>query len=188
MAKLYVGLDVSNQTTAICAIDGRGSTVFEAQSDSSPDAIAAVLAPFKRSIQAVALETGALSRWLHDGLIERGYVARCLDASHVHAALRIQRDKTDQKDAVGIAHVLRTGWIKVAHVRSEQSSRWRLALLVRASLVRKGVDLEHMLRQSLKVFGIRLGPGKRSSFEERLRLALGSDPLMKAMLSGVFPQ
>lgn len=185
MAKLYVGLDVSDRTTSICVVNGRGTVLCEAEAPSTPDDIAAVLVPYKRSIEAVALEAGTLSRWLHDGLTDRGFTTRCLDAAHAHGALRVQRDKTDRNDAFGLAQVVRSGWVKIAHIRSDQATRWRLALIVRAAMVRKGVDIEHMLRQSLKAFGIRLGAGQRSSFEDRLRAALGTDPLMKAMLSGV---
>ena len=185
MAKLYVGLDVSNLTTAICIVDGRGSVVLESTSDTSPTGIVAALQPHRKSVVAVGLEAGVLAGWLTKGLAEHGYAVTCLDTAHAHGVLRVERHKTDRNDARGLARLMRTGWVKSAHIRSPEATRLRFALVLRASMVRKAVDLEHLLRQCVKVFGIQVGRGPRDAFEERLRVAIGGDPLLKTLVGGV---
>lgn len=80
----------------------------------------------------------------------------CLEALHVRAALRVQRNKADAADALGIAHFVRTGWYKSAHIKSEACYRLRLLRTHRRNLKRKFLDLENAIRHSLKAFGLRL--------------------------------
>lgn len=42
--KHYVGLDVAQKETAVCAVDETGKLVFEGRSKSDPGALAALLA------------------------------------------------------------------------------------------------------------------------------------------------
>ncbi len=62
----------------------------------------------------VDLETGLLSNFLTRSLRTRDIPAICLEARHAKAALRLQINKTDANDAVGLAQVTRTGWLVVA--------------------------------------------------------------------------
>lgn len=41
----------------------------------------------------------------------------CLETRHVRAAMSAQRNKTDPADALGIAHIMRTGWFRAATMR-----------------------------------------------------------------------
>ena len=45
---------------------------------------------------------------LRRGLRKRGLDVICLDARHARAALKMQINKTDQNDAEGLAHIVRT--------------------------------------------------------------------------------
>jgi transposase len=87
------------------------------------------------------------SRWLQ----ALGLPVVCLETRHVRAAIAAQRNKTDANGALGIAHIIRTGWFKSAHMRSESSYRLRLLLVQR----HKFLDIENNIRQSLTVFGLR---------------------------------
>ncbi len=40
-----------------------------------------------------------------------------------------QRNKTDAKDALGLAHIMRTGWFRQAHIKTENCYRIRLLLV-----------------------------------------------------------
>ena len=73
----------------------------------------------------------------------------------MRAALKAQRNKTDKTDALGLAHLMRTGWFRKAHIKSEACYRLRLLLTHRRNLKRKFVDLENAIRHSLKAFGMR---------------------------------
>jgi transposase len=49
------------------------------------------------------LETGATSTWLWTELSKMGLPVICIDARHAKAALKMQINKSDRNDAVGIA-------------------------------------------------------------------------------------
>src|SRR5690606_22507797 len=93
-----------------------------------PAAIAAVLAPFGKSLRRVGHETGALAPWLHVGLQAAGLPVVCLEARQTHVALSGLRNKTDRADARGIAHVVRTGWFRAVHIKSGDHYRLRFLL------------------------------------------------------------
>ena len=72
------------------------------------------------------------------------------------AGLSAMRNKTDRNDARGIAHLVRLGWFRVVHVKSEEAQQIRMLLVNRNLLLCKLQDIENSVRGSLKVFGLRL--------------------------------
>jgi transposase len=180
--ELFVGLDVSVEETAICVVDTAGTVVLETSVITEPEAIAAELAPFARRLRRVGHEAGALSPWLQPGLKALGLPAICLETRHVRAAMAAQRNKTDAKDALGIAHIVRTGWFKTAHVKTEECYRLRLLLTQRRNLKRKFLDLENSIRHSLKAFGVKLNKVSRGDFEQAVHEAAASDPLTEGLM------
>ena len=57
-------------------------------------------------LRQVGHEAASLSPWLQVELQQRGIPAICPEARHARAAMRY---KTEQADALGIAHIVRTG-------------------------------------------------------------------------------
>jgi transposase len=182
----FAGLDVSMDETAICVVTDGGEVVLQASVATDPAMIAEVLEPYAGRIRHVGHEAGSLSPWLHPALVAAGVPAVCLETRHVRAAMGAQRNKTDAADALGIAHLMRTGWFRQAHVKTEACYRTRLLLSQRRNLKRKFLDLENTVRHSLKVFGIRLGKVGRGGFERAVPEAVAGDAmthgLMQAML------
>ncbi|MET3524144.1 IS110 family transposase [Mesorhizobium abyssinicae] len=185
--EFFCGLDVAMEETAVCVVDDQGVVHLEATAVTDPDALFAVLKPFLPRLRRVGHEAGSLSPWLHPELKKLGLPAICLETLHVRAALSAQRNKTDKADALGIAHIMRTGWFRQAYIKSESCYRTRLLLTHRRNLKAKFLDLENSVRHSLKSFGIRLGKVGRGAFEQAVRQAVVDDPLsselMDAMLS-----
>jgi transposase len=64
-----------------------------------------------------------------------------------------QRNKTDATDALGLAHIVRTGWFRTAHIKTEACYRLRLLLVQRRNLKRKFLDIENTIRHSLEIPG-----------------------------------
>jgi transposase len=83
-----------------------------------PDAIFGVLEPYGRRLHLVSHEAGSLSPWLQPELVRLGLPAVCLETRHVRAAMSAQRNKTDAANALGIAHIMRTGWFRSAQSRA----------------------------------------------------------------------
>lgn len=119
---------------ALCVVDEEGQVVLEATVETDPEAIFEALKPFLGRLRRVGHEAGSLSPWLHPELLKLGLPAFCLVTQHVRSAMSAQRNKTDKTDALGIAHIWRTGWFQQAHIKAENCSRIRLLLTHRRNL------------------------------------------------------
>ena len=164
----FVGLDVSQKKTAICVVDAAGVKICQASVNTSPHEIYEYLVTkgFERS--KVGMETGPLAVWLYHGLRALGLDIDCIHARHVHAALSMQLNKTDQNDAYGIARLVQSGWYRPTHVKSLDCHQVRLMLTAREKLVQIRVTLINQIRGLLKTFGVVLPPGKNSVFERSI--------------------
>jgi len=139
--KCYVGLDVSLKQTSICVVDRTGSVVREGVvvisvyvKSKAPDAV------------RIGLETGPTSTWLWTELKRLGLPVICIDARHAKAVLKMQINKSDRNDAIGIARIMQTGWFKEVHVKDIDSNSVRTLLASRALLVKIKRDLENHVR------------------------------------------
>jgi len=184
--EFFTGLDVGMDETAICVVDEKGKVVLETTVMTDPEAIKLALQPYLGRLRRVGHEAGSLSPWLHPELLKLGLSAICLETLHVRAALKAQRNKTDKADALGIAHIMRTGWFRRAHIKSEACYRLRLLLTHRRNLKRKFLDLENAIRHSLKAFGIRSIKGVgRGGFAQAVREAVAGDALVSELIDAM---
>jgi transposase len=153
--KLSAALDTSASRTAICVVNSRdGSVVFEVGVATDPAIIFGALAPFLSRLDRVGHEAGSVAPWLHRELTALGLPMVLLETRHAAAALDAQRNKTDKNGARGLAHLVRSGWYRPVHIKSEESHKLRLLLGHRRTLKRKLLDIENEVRRSLKVFGL----------------------------------
>lgn len=178
----FVGLDVSMEETSICVVHAKGEVVLEAVTPTEPAAIAVALDPYRGRVTRLGHEAGSLSPWLQPALLQQGLPAVCLETRHVRAAMAAQRNKTDTTDALALAHIVRTGWFRQVHIKSDSSYRLRLLLTQRRNLKRKFLDIENSIRHSLKAFGIRLRQVGRGEFEARVRELTAGDMVLLSML------
>ncbi|OKO66809.1 transposase, partial [Bradyrhizobium sp. NAS80.1] len=102
----YVGLDVSLKLTAICIVDRTGKIQREGVVRSAPEAIAAFVISNAPHVVRIGLEAGATSTWLWTELNRLGLPVICIDARHAKAVLKMQINKSDRNDAVGIARIM----------------------------------------------------------------------------------
>jgi transposase len=183
--EFFCGLDVGMDETAMCVVDDKGQVMLEVTVVTDPDAIKLALKPYLSRLRRVGHEAGALSPWLHPELLRLGLPAVCLETFHVRAALKAQRNKTDKTDALGIAHIMRTGWFRKAHIKSEACYRLRLLLTHRRNLKRKFLDLENAVRRSLKALSIRLSHVGRGGFAQAVREAVAGDALVTELIDAM---
>jgi transposase len=178
----FAGLDVATVDSALCVVDDKGEIVLETKIPSEPGAIAAALLPYAASLRQIGHEAGSLSPWLQRELKAAGWPIHCLETVHVKAALKAQRNKTDRNDARGLAQMMRTGWFKTVHVKSEASYRLRLLISNRRNLKRKFLDLENAVRHSLKAFGVKVSPlCGRMGFDAKVRELVADDPVLSGL-------
>jgi transposase len=186
--EFYVGLDVSLKQTSICVVDQTGLVVREGVVDSDPGDISVFLKSKAPDAVRIGLETGPTSTWLWTELKRRGLPVVCIDARHAKAVLKMQINKSDRNDAIGIARIMQTGWFKEVHVKDIDSHSVRALLASRALLVKIKRDLENQVRGLFKNLGLVIGRATFNVFavraeeliEDRPELAAAVRPLLKA--------
>lgn len=179
IARYFVGLDVSQKSTAICVIDNDGKIVHEGAARSRPDDIFGwirnrmlVNDTIDISDIRIGLEAGSISAWLHGGLNQHGLQVVCLETFQAHRFLATFRNKTDKNDARGLAQLLRMGgedFLKVVRLKSKGAQETRTLLASRDHLVKMKVSLENNISGSLKPYGgiVLRSATKAETFRER---------------------
>ena len=184
---LFVGLDISQKTTAICVVDDAGRRVWRGQCASDPERIEQVVRRYAGDDARIGLETGPMTPWLVHELRGRALDVTCLDARHARAALKMQINKTDQNDAEGLAQIMRTGWYRSVHVKSFDSHRARAMLGARTQLVGMTTRLSNQIRGILKTFGMLPGAMRGLPFDRRVEALLADRddvaPIVHPMLT-----
>jgi transposase len=168
----FVGLDVSQRMTAICAVDKDGRRIWRGQCPSAPEAISVALRRHARVDAKIGIETGAMTPWLAHEPRDLGFDVVCLDARHARAALKMRINKTDQNDAEGLAQIVRTGWYRSIHVKSFDSHRARAILGARTQLVGMTTRLSNHIRGVLKTFGLLPGAMRGLPFDRKVEVLL----------------
>src|SRR5258705_5554265 len=184
----YVGLDVSLKQTAICVVNQVASVVRKGVVYSEPKAIATFVRSKAPGAVRIGLETGPTATWLWTELNMMGLPVICIDARHAKAVLKMQINKSDRNDAVGIARIMQCGWYKEVHVKDLDSHATKALLVSRALLVKIKRDLENQIRGLLKNLGLGIGRAKMNVFavraaemtEHRPELAAAVVPLLSA--------
>src|SRR5689334_15936969 len=176
----YVGLDVSLKLTAVCIVDQTGRIEREGVVHSDPEAIAAFIKSNAPHVARIGLETGATSTWLWTELKKLGLPVICIDARHAKAALKMQINKSDRNDAVGIARIMQCGWYKEVRVKGLDCHAVKALLTSRALLVKIKRDLENQIRGLLKNLGRVIGRAKFNVFAVRAEALIENRPELVA--------
>ena len=165
----YTGIDVSLEVSHFCVVDAAGKVVKEARVASEPEAILAWFAGLELEMEAIGLEAGPLSQWLYSAMSEAGLPVFLLETRQVRDAFRSMPVKTDRKDARGIAQLMRLGWYRQVHCKSQEAQESRTLLAGRKMLQSRYIDIEMCLRGLLRGYGLKVGPTKPKTFEARVR-------------------
>lgn len=183
----YAGLDVSLKRTQICVVDESGVVMWRSWADTHPEMIAQKLESLSDNYAKVGLETGSLSPWLYHGLKALGLPVVVMDARRAADAMKARAVKTDKADARALAEMLRAGWYKAVHVKSEESHRHRALLGARDQLVKNKRMLLGQIRGMLKPFGITFGCRQGTKmFGERAREATAHDDILSKCVNALF--
>lgn len=166
--KLFVGLDVSLNKTALCIMDDTGQVMFEGNALSDPQHLASSIKKWQGNIELIGLEACPLSEWIYSGLVDAGYDVRVLETRHTQRFLSTRPNKTDRNDAHGIAAMMRLGHFKPVHVKSRESQLRRALLIGRRQFMAATLQIENTIRGLLRVQGLKLGNVHRNKFSERV--------------------
>jgi transposase len=182
---VYIGFDISLQSTHICVVDESGLLVREGVALSEAPALDSWLKQHGRdwTIRRIVFETGQLSAFLYHGL-RPAWPVICIDARHAHGTLKAQRVKNDKNDARGLAQIARTGWYKAVHIKSEECQGLRTLVACRKHLVMTRLSMENHIRGMLKALGIKLGVVTTAAFSAKVKASIeGKDALFAHVMS-----
>jgi transposase len=171
-----VGLDLSQNSTAICVVDASGKRIWRGICPTDPVPISQSVLRHAGADAKVGVETGSMTPWLVHGLRAAGIDVECLDARRVKSALQMRLNKTDHNDAEGLAQVMRTGWYRPVHVKSLDAQQARSLLGARAQLVGMRTRLSNMVRGVLKTFGLLPGANRGLRFDRRVEMLIADTP------------
>ena len=124
-----------------------------------PDAIADWLTERTEGLERVGMRAQAAGRLALERADGAAGADRLHDARHASGVLKMMPNKTDRHDARGLAQIVRTGWFKVAQIKSHDAYVNRAMLTARDALVGMRVRLENEIRGLLKTFGVMFGNG-----------------------------
>ena len=178
---VYVGLDVSLASTAICVLGEKGKIVMEARVPSAPEPLASFIRDLRHGIAAIGLEAGPLSQWFHrGGLTEAGFEVVLMETRQVKATLKAMPIKTDRRNAEGIAWLLQMGWFRPVHCKTVSSQEMRALLTSRKSVLETIIKIELSLRGVLRYFGLKLGAVSKGRYEARVRELIAGNAMLEA--------
>ena len=174
---MYIGLDVSKQSTDFCVLDDAGQLVCRGKAATDPVSLAGALAEQGVTSGQLVLETGRQCHWLASGLCDLGYQAQIIDARAAHALLKLSRNKTDSGDAWHLARLARSGDFQPVSIRSAASREMRRLHAARRQLVAMRRDVDNCLRGLLGSEGLTLPPGA-GTLPRRVKALLAQHPQM----------
>ena len=177
---LYIGLDVSLASTAICVVSAQGKVVKETAAPSEPEELVRVLRGLPGRVVGVGLEAGPLSQWLYQHLTEAGFAIVLMETRQVKGALKAMPIKTDRRDAEGIARLLQMGWFRPVHCKSLSAQEMRALLSSRKAIQQATLSLELSIRGVLRNFGLKMGQVAKGRFEQRVLELAEGNPMLEA--------
>jgi len=149
---------------------------------SDPEAITEFVRLHAESVMRIGLESGPTSTWLWTELNKMGLPVICIDTRHAKAALKMQINKSDRNDAVGIARIMQTGWYREVRVKALDSHAIKALLVSRALLVKIKRDIENQIRGLLKNLGLVIGRAKMNTFKTRAQELIEDKPALIAVV------
>ncbi|OSI74454.1 IS110 family transposase [Bradyrhizobium canariense] len=178
----YAGLDVSLEATNICVVGGDGKLVREATLDTDPDAIKELPAEWGIHLKRISLEALSFGAWLFTAPAEKGLPMIYIEKRHAKAAMNAMLNKSASTDEKDIAQMMRTGWFRTVHVKSESAQMLRALLVGRKALLGKVLDMENMIRGLLRPFDLKIGEISVGRFEARVRDLLAGKKELEAIV------
>ena len=167
--RVFVGLDLGLNKTAICCLDENAAVVLQDVVLSDPDVLLAVIKQLPCEIELIGLEACPLSEWIYGALKAAGYPVFCLETRHTQRFLSTRPNKTDKNDAHGIATMMRVGHFKPVHVKSREAQLMRAMLVGRRQFMGSMLQIENTIRSLLRTQGLKLGRVHRLKFAERVQ-------------------
>lgn len=133
--RLYAAIDLHSNNNVLVIQDEQDRIVYERRLPNELPFVLAQLAPYRESIEAIAVESTFNWYWLVDGLMEAGYSVKLVNTAAVKTYDGLKYTG-DEHDARHLAHLLRLGILPTGYIYPKQERGVRDLLRKRAQLVR----------------------------------------------------
>jgi len=165
--------------------DPSGAAAREAKVACEPEALIAFLRDLNLTIACVGLAAGPLSQWLYRHLREAGLETVLMETRQVKGVLKAMPIKTDRRDGLGIAQLIRMGWFRPVHCKSVSAQELRALLGARRTLQKAMISVELSMRGLLRGFGLKVGQVGRRRLPERARELADGNDMLTAMVTSM---
>jgi transposase len=130
----FVGIDLHSNNSYIAVIDTDNNRIFKKKARNNLSEILKLLAPFKKQIKGIVVESTYNWYWLVDGLIENGYQLHLANPSAIkqYEGLKHSDDTTD---AFHLANLLRLDILPEGYIYPKHERAVRDLLRKRMNLV-----------------------------------------------------
>ena len=138
--KLYSAIDLHSNNNVLVVSDEKDRVVYEHRLPNDLKAVLKELSPYRKNIQAIAVESTYNWYWLVDGLMEAGYTVKLVNTMAVKTYDGLKYTG-DEYDARHLSHLLRLGILPTGYIYPKEERKVRDLLRKRGHLVRQRTAL-----------------------------------------------
>lgn len=150
----YCGIDLGCKDTAMCVIDQNRKVIREIRIPTDKTSIKNALKGLKGV--SCLVETSPLAEWLAKVVESGGHKVNLVCAKKAKRVMASYK-KTDQRDALALAELCRSGWYEPVHRKSGAARNMRSFMIARKQLVESSCAIAASIRGILRAHGIRIG-------------------------------
>lgn len=136
MTKLYGGIDLHANNSAIVLIDGQEQVVCETRMCNDLSKILVYFRPFQARIHDLVVESIYNWYWLVDGLMDAGYAVHLANTAAIRQYEGLKHTN-DHSNARWLAQLLRLGILPTGYIYPKEDRAIRDLLRKRSQLVRQ---------------------------------------------------
>lgn len=179
-----IGLDLSDEKSSFCMIDGRGKITCEGQVETEAPSLRRVFGKLEAS--RIILEASPQCHWVAKLLRSFGHEVIVVNPRRLQL-ISESASKTDRNDARMLARIgrLDVGMLQPVHEKSDATLAVRMEMRARAQLVAMRTRLINIVRSDMKTLGHKAPSCSADAFHEKahipeiLRAALA--PLLRML-------
>lgn len=150
----YIGLDHHRKFTQVAVVNGADQVVLECRMPNTEEAINNLLSQLPGPNEAV-VEAGPSWGWIFDSFQRMGVKVVLANPRQVRVIAET-RCKTDRRDALALARLLRAGWIPQVYVGSLESRAQKQLWRERIWMVGMQTRLKNRIRRLLDHYHVTL--------------------------------
>ena len=168
--KLYGGIDLHSTNSVLVLIDEEDRVVVEKRLRNDLAQILGELAPYRKKLSGLVVESTYNWYWLVDGLMDSGYRVHLANTAAIKQYEGLKHTD-DAHDARWLAHLLRLGILPEGYIYPRQARTVRDLLRRRHQLVRQRVANLLSIQNQFARMGLRGLPSERLKRLQEVELA-----------------